>query len=251
MLRSARVALQFLTRFPVRIEPPASGAELGRSLWWYPVVGALLGLVLYATAFALAGRPPLLGAALVLCVWVLGTGALHLDGLADVADAWVGGHGDRERTLAIMKDVHAGTMAIAALVVVLLLKWSALTSLLTHGAPRFALPVLANCVLPPLLARAAIPLLLATTAYVRPGGIATELVAHQRRPANVLVFAAAAALAVGLGALRGLLALLAAAALLFGLRLAFVRRLGGVTGDCCGTVIELIEASVLVTLALV
>lgn len=250
MWRSARIALQFLTRFPVRIEPPASGPQLGRSLLWYPAIGLLLGAVLYALALALAGKSPLLAGALVLALWVLGTGALHLDGLADVADAWVGGHGDRERTLAIMKDVHAGAVAIAAVSVVLILKWSALAAVLARGSGMVTLAMVSNFLLPPLLGRTAIPCLLATTAYVRPGGIAAELIAHQRRTGSLLISAAAAVLAVALGGARALSAIAVAAVLLYGLRRGFVRRLGGVTGDCCGTVVELIETAVLVTLAL-
>jgi adenosylcobinamide-GDP ribazoletransferase len=92
------VALQFLTRLPVRLDPPPTPQEVGASLAWYPPVGLLLGLLLSGSAVALARLPPLLAAALVLTLWVLSTGALHLDGLADTADAWVGGHGDRARS---------------------------------------------------------------------------------------------------------------------------------------------------------
>lgn len=73
-------------------------------------------------------------AALLLVFWVLATGALHLDGLADSADAWVGGLGDRERTLAIMKDPCCGPAAVVALVVVLLVKFAALAQHLPRRA---------------------------------------------------------------------------------------------------------------------
>ena len=62
----------------------------------------------------------LLTAALVLAVWVLLTGALHLDGVADCADAWVGGFGDREKTFQILKDPRSGTHSCSVLVLVLL-----------------------------------------------------------------------------------------------------------------------------------
>jgi adenosylcobinamide-GDP ribazoletransferase len=68
----------------------------------------------------------MLHAALLLTVWVLLSGGLHLDGLADSADAWLGGFGDRERTLTIMKDPRSGPIAVVVLVLVLLLKFCAL-----------------------------------------------------------------------------------------------------------------------------
>jgi len=64
--------------------------ELGRSLLFYPLVGLLFGLLLWGLNLALAGAPLLLHAALLLTAWVLLSGGLHLDGLADSADAWLG-----------------------------------------------------------------------------------------------------------------------------------------------------------------
>ncbi|MCO2182521.1 adenosylcobinamide-GDP ribazoletransferase, partial [Pseudomonas aeruginosa] len=125
-LRSLLVALQFLTRLPVRLSAMPTPEQFGRAVLCYPLVGVLIGVVLYAAARSLDGTPLLLQAALLLSLWVALSGALHLDGLADMADAWVGGLGDRERTLAIMKDPRSGPVAVVVLVLVLLLKFSAL-----------------------------------------------------------------------------------------------------------------------------
>jgi adenosylcobinamide-GDP ribazoletransferase len=254
MPRTARIALQFLTRLPVHLEPAPTGVELGRSLLWYPAVGLGLGVLLYAAATVLAQTPhaaTLLAAALVLLVWIASTGALHLDGLADLADAWVGGHGDRERTLALMKDPHAGAMAIVAVTALLIVKFAALNSLLAHtGVPLIDRPRALACVLPPLLARAAIPLLFASTPYVRAQGIASELVAHQSRAGNVLVSAAAALGALACGGRPAIVCVLAALAAFLVLRQCFLARLGGVTGDAAGALIEILETVALVSLAL-
>lgn len=245
------MALQFLTRLPVRIEPPPSAREIGLSLSWYPVVGLSLGTVLWGVALAVSRLPSFLGAAILLVSWVLITGALHIDGLADTADAWVGGHGDRERTLGIMKDPRSGPVALAVVNCVLLLKFAALAALAAHlRAPPWSDPRLAaGCILPPLLARAAIPLLFAHTPYVRAHGIAQDLTAHQSRTAGVLV-----TMLVVLGALAacGLVGAIAmgAAAIAYGIvRGGLVRRLGGFTGDGAGALIEVIEAACLVAIA--
>jgi adenosylcobinamide-GDP ribazoletransferase len=239
------IALQFLTRVPVRLKRAPDGGELGRSLLWYPLVGALLGALLYAAAggFGFVHVPPSLRAALLLLVWIVATGALHLDGLADTADAWVGGHGDCERTLAIMKDPHAGPIAVVALMIVLLVKFTALEAL----PPTSAWPAL---LLPPLLARTSMPLLFATTPYLRAGGLGSALAEHLPRRGAYLIAAVVTIAVVCTFAAAGVCAVVAAGALFFFLRGLLMRRLGGFTGDCSGAMIELIEAGVLVALVL-
>lgn len=254
--RAALVALQFLTRLPVRIEPPPAGREIGLSLAWYPLVGLTLGVMLWGIALAVSRLPALLGAAIVLASWVLITGALHLDGLADTADAWVGGYGDRERTLSIMKDPRSGPVALAVVNCLLLLKLAALAALAAqvhpahlHMAPWRDPRLAAGCILPPLLARAAIPLLFAHTPYVRAHGIAEQLTAHQSRGAGA--FVVAVTLLGTLAACRtvGAIALGAAAVAYCIVRSGLVRRLGGFTGDGAGALIEVIEAICLVAIA--
>lgn len=245
------VALQFLSRLPLRIEPPPEAQEVGLSLAWYPVVGLALGMMLWGVALAVSRLPALLGAAIVLAVWVLITGALHIDGLADAADAWVGGHGDPERTLRIMKDPCSGPVALAVVNCVLLLKFAALAALTAHahGAPWRDPRLAAGCILPPVLARAAIPLLFAHTPYVRAQGIAEQLAAHQSRRAGVFAVVLAALCTLGAFRMSGAIAL-GAAAIVYGLvRRGLVRRLGGFTGDGAGALIEAIEAACALAIA--
>ena len=117
MIDGLLAAVGFLTRIPVPAWAFARPGAQARSLPWYPLVGLLLGVLLLALAWCLRGAAPLLAAAIVLSSWVWLTGALHVDGLADSTDAWVGGMGDRARTLAIMKDPTSGPMAVTAVAV--------------------------------------------------------------------------------------------------------------------------------------
>src|SRR3989338_1738452 len=137
-------------------------AAVGRSLLSYPLVGLLLGAVLLSAQWALQGQAPALQAALLLILWVGLTGGLHLDGLADSADAWAGGFGDRERTLAIMQDPRSGPIAVVVLVLVLLLKFAALLALIEQQHSVLLIIV-------PLISRSALLGLFLTTPYVRPG----------------------------------------------------------------------------------
>ncbi|WP_263146501.1 adenosylcobinamide-GDP ribazoletransferase [Pseudomonas sp. RIT-PI-AD] len=236
------IALQFLTRLPVRLPGLPEPAQVGRSLLWYPLVGLLLGLCLLGGEALLAAQPAPLQAALLLTFWVAITGGLHLDGLADTADAWVGGLGDRERTLAIMKDPRSGPIAVVVLVLLLLLKFAALVTLLEAGRGA--------CVsLAPWLARMALPLLFLCTPYVRAGGLGQALAEHRPRRAlpGVLAFHGLAML-LTFGA-EALLALAVGGALFLWLRRALLHRLGGTTGDTAGALVEVAECGVLLALA--
>ncbi len=243
--------MQFLTRIPIRVEPPPLGREVGLSLLWYPAVGLLLGLLLWACAVLSNALAAPLAASLILAVWVSSTGALHLDGLADTADAWVGGAGDRERTLAIMKDPHIGAVAVAAVVCLLLVKFGALSGLLgARGSRSWSdLHLASGCIVPPFLARALVPILFAHTPYVRAEGIGAELARQQSRASGGSVAACAVLVIVLVGGRRGLMAAAIAAAAYLLMRRAFMRRLGGITGDCTGAIIEVVETVALVALA--
>lgn len=236
------IALQFLTRLPVRLPGMPEPRETGRSLLWYPLVGLLIGALLLGGAWLLDGRPVLLSAALLLALWVVLSGGLHLDGLADTADAWVGGYGDRERTLTIMKDPRSGPIAVVVLVVVLLLKFAALAALLQAGQ---WLPLL----LAPWLARGMLPLLFLTTPYVRVGGLGQALAEHlpRRELPMWLAVQGVAMLVLGWSAW---IALVTALVVFAWLRGRFVQWLGGTTGDTAGAMVELVEVAVLVVVAL-
>jgi adenosylcobinamide-GDP ribazoletransferase len=237
------IALQFLTRLPISLPGMPAAQQVGRSLLSYPLVGLLIGAVLLLVQWALAGTAPLLQAAVLLLLWVGITGGLHLDGLADSADAWAGGFGDRERTLSIMQDPRSGPIAVVVLVLLLLLKFAALATLLASNQ-------LLALLLAPWLARGLVPLLFMTTPYVRAGGLGAALAAHLPRKQLPYWLAGHGLLLVLIGGWSGLLAVLAALLLLAGLRQLMLQRLGGCTGDTAGALVELVEATVLLVLAL-
>jgi adenosylcobinamide-GDP ribazoletransferase len=249
-LRPALIALQFLTRLPIRLQPPPAGREVGLSLLWYPVVGLLLGALLCTTGVLSRAIAPSLAAAMILSVWVVCTGAMHLEGLADTADAWAGGRGERERMLSIMKDPRSGPIAVVTVVCLLLLKFGALSAL-QEARPTLCwseLRLAYSYILPPVLARAAVPLLFAQTPYLRAHGLGADLAQYQSRAGGRRVTALTGLAAMVLVGPYGLLAGAAAAVVYLLMRRAFLRRLGGMTGDCAGALIEVIETVSLITL---
>lgn len=245
MMRGLLVATGFLTRIPVPVRVFDDERAKTQSLAWYPLVGLLLGAGLAGLAWCLEGAPALLTAALVMIAWVALTGALHLDGLADSADAWIGGLGgtpseSRARTLEIMKDPRCGPAGVVALVLVLLLKFAALASLPLHAIVLLPLA--------PLLARAMLTLAFVTTPYVRKGGLGSDLVSAPRVACwSSVVAAGGVCLAAGWA---GAIALLTALLVFASWRRTCLRRIRGTTGDTAGALAELVEAAVLVAIVL-
>lgn len=244
MMRPFLIALQFLTAFPVRLNRAPEPRELGYSLLYYPLVGFLLGLLLAESAGLLAALPPLLTSSLLLTGWVILTGALHLDGLSDTSDAWAGGLGDRERTLAIMKDPCSGPIGVTSVVLVLLLKFAALFTICDAGEHSALLFI-------PWLARTALPLLFLSTPYVRAGGLGSFLAEQLPRKAAVAIVGISYAAIVLLGGKVGLVVFVSGLALFVCLRHLMKRRIGGMTGDTAGALVELTEVVTLVSAAIV
>lgn len=231
-------AFRFLTRLPVP-GPGLRGPELGRALAWFPLPGLLLGALAAGSAQVLSGRlAPGVLAALVVAGLAWLTGALHLDGLADVADGLGGGHGDAGRTLAIMRDSRIGAFGAVAVFLLLAVKVTAVAELVGQGSGWALL-----CA--PALARfAAVPLVVLFP-YARPEGLGRPF--HDGGgPRELAVAGALAAAILACAGLRSAFpaaaALTAAGVLAFAVR----RRLGGLTGDVYGAAVELAETVFLV-----
>ncbi|MGQ9365574.1 adenosylcobinamide-GDP ribazoletransferase [Azospirillum sp. ST 5-10] len=239
------LAVVFLTRLPLRLRRTPGDDALGRAMGWFPLVGAAVG-ALGAAAYALAAAanlPPPVAALLALGTTVWVTGALHEDGLADVADGFGGGR-DRARKLEIMRDSRIGSYGALALLLVLGLRAAALAALAAPAAVAAALVSAGAC------SRAVLPVLARTMPPARRDGLA----ATQGRPpvgSAVLAVLLAALLALaGAGAAAPVVVLAAAlaAAAVGGLA---SRQVGGYTGDVLGSAQQAAEvAGLLVLVAL-
>jgi adenosylcobinamide-GDP ribazoletransferase len=239
-VRAASAAVSFLTRIPVGRAVVADAMDVARGVVLFPVVGAGIGLVTGGVAVGLDQFvSPLVAAGAAVAAASVVTGALHLDALADTADAI--GATSREQALAVMRDSRIGSFGGAALVLDLLVKVAALAALLGAGH------AVAAAVAAGALSRASSLPLAALLPYARAEG----------GPGSVLsgrVSGAAAAAGVAIASLATLLVwwpsgawlLVAALATTAVLGLLFQRWLGGVTGDCLGATTELCETVVLV-----
>lgn len=245
-LAELAAAVIFLTRLPLpwRGHWPADLDQ--RALAWFPIVGALIGAAggLLYWGLSLLALSPLLAAAVTVAALALLTGALHEDGLADVADGFGGGR-DREAKLCIMKDSRVGTYGALALVLAALLKVAALAQL---AEPR---SVAAALIAGHALSRGLLPAL----KLALPDARRTGLSASQGRPNRARALAAAviglcfAATCLGklpLGAgFAGLALLVLAAAAVAGMGWLARRQIGGITGDVLGASQQVAEITLL------
>ncbi|EGD60919.1 cobalamin-5-phosphate synthase CobS [Novosphingobium nitrogenifigens DSM 19370] len=126
------IAIQFLTRIPLpRVS--VSNAEFAASIRWFPTVGAIIGALVALAGLAGLHLDDWCAALAGLAIWVWVTGALHLDGLGDVADAAGAAHKDRERLLRVLADPHMGSFGVAAIGLQLLAKLVLLHRLFALG----------------------------------------------------------------------------------------------------------------------
>jgi adenosylcobinamide-GDP ribazoletransferase len=244
LLADLVAALQLLTRLPVSwIGIGAPQPALTRIVWAYPVVGALVGAIgggVYWIAEGL-GCPPALAALWSIAALVLATGAMHEDGLADMADGF-GGGATRERKLEIMRDSRIGSYGAIALMLSLGLRAAAVALLADP------LPALVGLVVSGALGRAVAVGLLALLPPARSDGLAAESGGPDRSAAGagltLAVVAALVLLPTG-AALAAIAAAAIACAVLAGLAR---RQIGGHTGDVLGAGEQLGECLVLTVL---
>lgn len=236
-MKSFLIALQFLTRIPVRFKEIPTDKQTANSLLYYPLVGLFIGLLLYALNNLLSDVSELLRAAIVLTSWIIITGALHLDGLADSADALVGGYGDKEKTLAIMKDPYCGPVGVTTLVVVLLLKFALIASLNDNS--------ILLLILAPVLARSSMIGSFLSTPYVRQQGLGSAMANHFSRKAGTMVLTTIILLTIFIAGSSALMLIPGLLIIFYGLRKLMLLRIGGMTGDTLGAQLEIVEVLVL------
>ncbi|MBC8507675.1 MAG: adenosylcobinamide-GDP ribazoletransferase [Anaerolineales bacterium] len=233
-------ALQFLTLSPPLVKRAFTEKELGQAAGFYPLIGALIGALLYGANYGLALIVPnTLRAALVLGLWVALSGALHLDGLLDAFDGILGGF-TLEKRLEIMRDERVGAFGLSAGVILLLVKYSSLS-----GFPQSA-PVL---ILIPVLSRGGMTLAVFAFPYARPAGLGSAVKAHITWKQVTLATLTALLAAWICASWIGLLAVAITMLLVWGISIFVLRRIPGLTGDIYGTINEIAEMFLLVIFA--
>lgn len=238
------LALQFLTIIPLKVKA-VTERKISCSLIFFPVVGLLLGLVLAGLNNLLGGlgfNPLTISIVLVVALIIL-TGGIHLDGLADTADAFLSRR-PRQEMLDVMRDSRTGALGVLALISVILLKIAFLFSINRNW-------ILVSLVLICLLSRWSLVLSAFLFPYARREGKAKAYI----EGANFRIFISATIIClicvIWLAKLAGLILMFAAAAVAWGVNRYIAKRIQGVTGDTLGAVNEIIEVFVLFAVSII
>lgn len=243
VLISVAVAFQFLTIVPPPLRRKVSPGELGKAVTFFPLVGLLIGLLLFGLHRLLSAIFPVtVAAAILLAVWIACSGALHFDGLLDAADGLLGGRTPEDR-MRILRDELVGAFAVAAGGTALLLKFAAMGSIGAAGALIAA----------PIVGRWLTSIGVVLFSYARPDGLGRDMKDNAGWPQAVGATAIAAATlgfltpSVGIAATGAAIALVCISGWLL-IRFT-LSRIPGLTGDIYGALCEVGETVCIVTLA--
>lgn len=249
-MKALRLAVSFLTILPGGLKDEADSATFAASTKFYPLVGALLGLIISALYSVLVLILEELAASTITVIaLIVLTRAFHLDALADTFDGLLGGQ-SKERILEIMKDSRVGSFGLAAVVSAVILK-----IVLVASVPDIS--VVGVLFVVPILSRLAASYTLATEPYARKGpGLGSLFKESSSKPTLIgaTILAMGLTLPVletsGLNVLGIVITLLTAG--LFPLFYNFLvrRKIGGMTGDTVGALIELDEVVLLLVMAI-
>ena len=239
-----RIAVSLSTILPLGPATPLDNGEVARASWALPVAGLLVGLagtVIYAIAHRF-GLQPEPAAMLALLATILVTGAMHEDGLADTADG-LGGGDTRERKLDIMRDSRIGTYGACALIVSIVLRWSALQAIVETSSVAGAL-LIAH-----IAARACLPVFMWLVPPARADGLSAG--AGQPNPQSAMIAAGLGiiCLAFGFGPGKAILALILLSVVALVWAFVATRQVGGQTGDILGALEQTSETLVLLMAA--
>ncbi len=244
-------ALTFLTRLPPSTHAFTGAHPLGEDVHAFPLAGllAVLPAVVVLWLATSLGLTPLIVAVLVVATQIAITGALHEDGLGDVADG-LGGHHEKDRVLAIMKDSRVGSYGALALVLSIAMRIALIAALLTLSPQTAALSLFAVAS----ISRGAMAWLWASLPSADPGGLADSVGQPDKAKGRAALFIGLAIYAIGglfaVGAGSTLAGFVLGGTALLWFREKLLRRLGGQTGDALGAAQQLVEIGALLGLAM-
>lgn len=242
-MRSLLLALQFLTILPIHIKGEVRKEDLTRSMLFYPMIGLLLGIILAILCYGLSQYLPFYSAiAILIVIYIILTGGLHLDAFADLCDGFYAGK-TKEDILKIMKDPHIGTIGAIGIFCIIFLKFI----LLVNTSSTYLLVAIA---IAPIIGRWSAVLMSCRTKYVSESGVAQFIEGIGFRE---LIYATIATMAflIAIAQVISLIVILFALILTLLFKSYVKSKIDGVTGDTLGACIEINEIATLLIMLLI
>lgn len=239
-VRGFLVAISFLTIVPLGIKEKATRKDIKISIPFFPVAGLFIGFLLYVFYLIFENVfPPFLTDALIILLWVIITGAMHLDGVADTIDGFYAGS-TRDEILRIMRDPHTGAMGTIGLFVFILLKFAGI-----HSLPQDIKP--GSLLLVPTIARGFLFIPAYFLPYAREGGTGRDFVDGVKRWHIIIFFMLSILFVLPFGK-KGPALVSANIFVILLFALYCKKKLNGLTGDCLGFLCETLEIISLIVL---
>lgn len=237
------LAMQFLTVLPLKVKQ-FSEKKIAWALAYFPVVGLLLGLMLVGlnSLLSILGIPLVVVNIVLVIALIIFTGGMHLDGLADTADAFLSGKAKKEM-LEIMRDSHIGVMGVLALISIILLKVGLLSSVNVAAKPA---ALMLMCI----LSRWSVVLIMYLFPYARQEGKAKLFIQGMNLKIFILSTITVIICSFLIWYIQGLIALLIVTLCAYAIGKFVSRKIGGVTGDTLGATIEVMEIATLLTVCI-
>lgn len=245
ILESIVVAFQFLTRLYLPINVEWDTANLRRSVMWFGLVGAFIGVIL-AGAMTLFNRfdlIPAVSAIIILLIWIFITGGMHIDGISDMADGFFSMR-DKEKTLEIMKDSHVGAFGVITIVFLLLIKFEMLKEFIITEKNVWLL------ILPPTIARIAAGLVLSFYETTKKSGLGYTF--HSSDPR--IFWAIGFIVTLIISSILNIKSLIFIGIAILASNLMALwakKKIGGLNGDIYGAIVETVEVIGLVFICVV
>jgi len=234
-MKSLILMVTFMTRIPIKIKFDITQEDFRRGIWHMPIIGLLIGGILYVAYFLLVDFvSPLVLSCLLVFLYLVITGGLHIDGLADTMDAFLSNR-PKERMLEIMKDPHIGTFGVLGIVMYLIIM-----IVLLNEVPQM-------CIIFPVVGRSLSIFASSANSYARPKGLGKTIIENTKTRHVVFSFAFLVSLSIVIHLISREIYLIYT--LLSSIILTFIfiwtivkgmsKKLGGITGDIIGFVIEI------------
>ena len=237
MIKQLIILIQFMTRIPVFVNVEYDEEKLGKSIKYFPLVGAIIGIFLYGINI-LVGKITVnrqIAAMIIIIAEIFITGLIHIDGLADTADGLFS-YAEKEKILEIMKDSRVGTNGAVALILYFMTK----VILLSEIRPEYI-------ILYPVISRLSTSINAGLGEYARKNGMSNEIIAKNGKKEAGISIIITMILSFIILKVKGLIILIFAILFILLLMKGVKRKIGGITGDTMGASLEL--TSILVLLA--
>ena len=235
MIKQLIILIQFMTRIPVFVNVEYDEEKLGKSIKYFPLVGAIIGIFLYGINI-LVGKITVnrqIAAIIIIIAEIFITGLIHIDGLADTADGLFS-YAEKEKILEIMKDSRVGTNGAVALILYFMTK----VILLSEIRPEYI-------ILYPVISRLSTSINAGLGEYARKNGMSNGIIGKNGKKEAGISIIITMILSFIILKVKGLIILIFAILFILLLMKGVKRKIGGITGDTMGASLELTSIWVL------